>query len=231
MNKTVVVLIFACFTGLHVAAQDAFWSFDIQGGIPVNIPAPLVVRQDGQPTIRLTARYRAEPFVSPGFYVIRGGRWQNDKSWELEFAHHKIFLKNMPPEIEEFSISHGYNILTMNRAMKKVLFQKFKYILRLGAGVVIAHPETTIRGLSLDQEKGLFGAGYYISGPVLNITMDKRLYFLDPLFINLELKVNPSVSWVPVEQGQAIVWNFPFTFAFGMGVDLFKGKSPNPASE
>ena len=230
MKKSVVIL-FAFLTCINLAAQDSFWSFDIQGGVPLNIPAPLVVRQDGQPTLRFTARYRAEPFVSPGFYVIRGGRWQNGKSWELEFAHHKIFLENMPPEIEEFSISHGYNILTINRAMNKVMFRNFKYTLRLGAGVVIAHPETTIRGLSLDQEKGLFGAGYYISGPVLNITMAKQLYFLDPLFINLELKFNPSVSWVPVEQGQAIVWNFPITFAFGMGVDLFKGKTTKPSSE
>ena len=222
MKRSLIIFLVTFFVSRLVAGQESYWSFEIQGGIPLNIPAPLVIRQDGEATLRITARYRAEPFVSPGFYIYRGGRWKDNKAWEIEFAHHKLFLDNMPPEVEEFSISHGYNLLTVNRAFNKTLFKKFDYVLRLGAGAVIAHPETTIRGLSLDQGKGMFGAGYYITGPVLNITVAKRIYFLDPLFINLELKFNPSVSWVPIEQGQATVWNFPFTFAFGMGVDLFR---------
>ena len=222
MRRVWIILILAVCYGLPATGQESFWSFEIHGGIPYNIPSWLTITQEGEPTIRLNAQYRAEPFVSPGYYLFRAGRWNDDKAWEIEFVHHKLFLDNMPQEIQEFSISHGYNILTANRAFEKLAFKKLNYILRLGAGVVIAHPETTIRNLSLDQNKGMFGAGYYISGPVLNIAAAKRIYFLNPLFINLELKFNPSVSWVPVEQGQAVVWNFPVTLAFGMGVDLFK---------
>ena len=204
-------------------AQDSFWSFEIHGGIPYNIPSSLVIKQDNEPDIRLSARYRSEPFVSPGYYLLRAGRWKEGSAWEVEFVHHKLFLDNMPAEVQEFSISHGYNILTFNRAFDKVLFQNFNYVLRLGAGMVISHPETTVRDLSFDQDGGLFGAGYYITGPVLNITMAKRFYLVGGLFINAEAKFNPSVSWVPIENGQAIVWNMPLTFAFGMGVDLFTG--------
>lgn len=206
-------------------AQESYWSLEIHGGIPYNIPAPLVVKQDNEPTIRLNARYSSEPFRSPGYYILRGGRWKDGRSWEIEFVHHKLYLDNKPPEIQEFSISHGYNILTFNRAFTKVLFGNFDYLLRLGAGVVISHPETTIRNQAYVQDSGLFGAGYYFTGPVLNIALSKRFYLFDPLFINTELKFNPSVSWIPVEGGQAIVWNLPLTFAFGMGVDLFKNSN------
>ena len=222
MRRYWINFLLSIIIGLPASGQESFWSFEISGGVPYNIPSPLTIKQDGEASIRLSARYKAEPFVSPGYYLWRAGKWKDKTAWEIEFAHHKLFLDNMPAEVQEFSISHGYNILTVNRAFDKLAFNKLSYTLRLGAGIVIAHPETTIRGLSLDQGKGLFGAGYYISGPVLNIAAAKRIYFLDPLFINLELKFNPSVSWVPVEQGQAIVWNFPVTFAFGMGVDLFR---------
>ena len=222
MTRPIITILFFLFISFNILSQDRYWSIEINGGIPYNFPSPLVIEQNGESTIRLNAQYRSEPFVSPGYYLLRGGRWNNGKAWEIEFVHHKLYLDNMPPEVQEFSISHGYNIFTVNRAMNKVLFKKLNYILRLGAGVVISHPETTVRGLSLEQEGGTFGGGYYITGPVLNIAMAKRLYFLDPLFINLEFKFNPSVSWVPIEEGQAIVWNFPVTFAFGMGVDLFR---------
>ena len=220
-----LLLIIAIISGsfCHFSrAQESYWSLEIHGGIPYNIPAPLVVKQENEPTIRLNARYSSEPFKSPGYYIFRGGYWKDGRSWEIEFVHYKLYLDNKPPEIQEFSISHGYNILTFNRALDKVLFGNFDYILRLGAGVVISHPENTIRNRPLEQDGGLSGAGYYFTGPVLNITIAKRFYLFEPLFINTEIKFNPSVSWVPVQDGQAIVWNMPITFAFGMGVDLFK---------
>lgn len=223
MNRTVltictILLFWAMQTS---SAQDRNWSFEIQGGVPFNIPTPLVIEQDNEASLRLTARYRAEPFRSPGYYMLRAGKWKDGRSWEIEFVHHKLFLDNMPDEVQEFSISHGYNILTVNRAVRRQFGNKFKYLLRLGAGVVVAHPENTVRGLALDQEGGISSSGYYISGPVLNITLAKRFYLgTSPLFINTEIKFNPSVSWVPVKNGQAIVWNLPFALTMGMGVDI-----------
>ena len=218
-NSAISLCLIIAFAN-NITAQKASWSFEIHGGLPYNIPSPLMVKQNGQADLRFNARYRSEPFKSPGYYLLRAGRWEGGKAWEVEFIHHKLFLDNHPPEIQEFSISHGYNILTVNRSLKKTLFGNIDYLLRLGAGVVIAHPETTVRNLQIDQGKGLLGAGYYITGPVLNISAGKRFYFADRLFINTELKFNPSVSWVPIAQGQAIVWNFPVAIALGMGIDL-----------
>jgi hypothetical protein len=209
-------------------SQDSGWSFELQGGIPYNIPIPLTIKQDGEATIRLTARYSSEPFVSPGYYNWRLGHWKKGKSWEFEFIHHKLYLDNKPPEIQEFSISHGYNIAVVNRAFKKSI-DNFPFILRLGAGVVLAHPEITVRGQALEQDGGLFGWGYYISGPVLNISVAKRIYIVEQWFVNAELKFNPSYARVPVAGGHAIFWNMPITFAFGMGIDILgKSGSGNP---
>ncbi len=209
-------------------AQISKWSLELQGGVPYNIPMPLTIKQENEPGIRLNARFRSEPFVSPGYYNLRIGRWKNGKSWEFEFVHHKLFLDNKPPEIQEYSISHGYNIVVVNRALEKNI-KNFPFVLRLGAGVVLAHPEITVRGQTLAQDEGLFGWGYYISGPVLNIAVAKRFYIVEQWFVNTELKFNPSYARVPVAGGHAIFWNMPITFAFGMGIDLFKNdNSGNP---
>ena len=206
-----------CEAGL---AQETRWSFELQGGLPYNIPMPLTIKQQNEPTIRLNARYSSEPFVSPGYYNWRIGRWKKGKSWEFEFIHHKLFLDNKPPEVQEYSISHGYNIAVVNRAFEKNINNSFPFILRLGAGVVLAHPEITVRGQALNQDEGLFGWGYYISGPVLNITVAKRFYIVKQWFVNTELKFNPSYARVPIAGGHAIFWNMPLTFAFGMGIDF-----------
>jgi len=207
-----------------IIAQSANWSFELHGGVPYNIPAPLIIKQNNEETLRFNARFRSEPLISPYYWVLRISRFKNNKSWELEAIHHKLFLDNKPPEIQDFTISHGYNILTINRSFNKLAFKKHAYILRLGAGLVLAHPENTIRNQELNQQKGIFGWGYYIGGAVFNIAVAKRFYFTDRLFVNSEFKFNPSVSKVPIVNGHAIVWNFPVAFALGLGVDFIKEK-------
>ena len=221
MGKTLSILALLILGIPGAMAQDTFWSLEFSGGIPYNIPSPLVVKQEGEPDLRLTARYSSEPFRSPIYYVWRIGRWKGQSAWELEFVHHKLYLDNKPPEIERFAISHGYNMVMVNRTFEKLLFKKFDYHLRLGAGAVLSHVENTVRGQVFPEDGGLFGWGYYITGPVLNLTAAKRFYLVKRLFINTEVKFNPSVSWVPVQNGRAVVWNFPVAFAFGLGIDLF----------
>jgi hypothetical protein len=226
MKKSLKILTgFMLLNGVFLSAQDSYWSFEFSGGLPYNFTTPLTIQQANEPTLRINARYRSEPFRSPIYYLWRIGRWQDKRAWELEFVHHKLFLENRPPEVQEFSISHGLNMVLVNRAFEKQLLQKYPFILRLGAGIILAHPENTVRGQSLDQEGGLFGWGYYISGPVLNVSLAKRFYLLEKLYINTEFKFNPSVSWVPVANGQATVWNLPVAIAFGMGFDLGNRKN------
>ena len=207
------------FTDISIA-QTAGWSFELHGGLPYNIPAPLIIKQKNEKTLHFNARYRSEPINSPYYWVWRISRFQNNKSWEFEAIHHKLYLDNMPPEVQKFSISHGYNIFTINPSFNKLAFQKHSFILRLGAGVVLSHPENIIRNKDLYPNGGLFGLGYYFTGPVLNISVGKRFYINNRLFVNSEIKFSPSVSWVPIVDGHAIVWNLPVTFVLGLGIDF-----------
>jgi len=202
-----------CFTGVTPVHAD---TFDIQlfGGAAYSFRTPLVIRQDGQDTIRQNAKYDENAFDPPMYYAVRLGWWRGDGAWELEMVHHKLTLTNGPPEVEHFSITHGYNLLTVNRAWKQDWF-----IWRLGAGVVVSHPESTIRGMEFDQNGGLFD-GYYVSGPTGQIAVEKRFALGRGLFASVEGKFTLSWAHVPVANGSADVPNAAVRGLLGLGYEF-----------
>jgi hypothetical protein len=200
--------------GLAVPAPAETLSLQVSGGSVYNLQLPLVIRQDGQETIRLNADYDTKPFETPIYYSLRLGWWKDSAAWELEMVHHKLTLANRPAEVEHFSVTHGFNLLTLNRAWKRPLF-----IWRVGAGVVISHPESTIRGKTFDQTGGI-ADGYYLSGPTAQVALEKRFYLYKGLYASIEGKY--SLSWVrvPVAEGKADLWNSALHGLAGIGIDF-----------
>lgn len=54
----------------------------------------------------------------PLHYALRVARWRENRAWELQILHHKLYLRNRPPAVETLSVSHGFNSLTLNRALE-----------------------------------------------------------------------------------------------------------------
>lgn len=208
------------FLSLVSKGQNAEWAFDIHGGLPWNIPVPMTVYQENQPEIYLNARFRTDPFSAPFFWLWRISRSNGSCSWEFEAVHHKLYLENPTDEIQSFSISHGYNMLIVNRGIQISFFDSFDFLLRTGAGIILAHPENRIREKKLDENLGWMNTGYYVSGPVLNISAGKLFHPVGPIRLNIEFRCNPSWSVVPVADGYARLWNLPLMLVFGTGVDF-----------
>jgi len=77
----------------HSAYAQATWSFDLNGGAAGNIPMSLTIKQQDYPDISLTAKYYTEPFTLPVYWDWRFSRWKNERGWEFESIHHKLYLK------------------------------------------------------------------------------------------------------------------------------------------
>ena len=109
------ILIFSATT-LFAQPQRSI-RFEVLSGPVYNFTSPLIIRQTGYPTLRIKARYRSEPFQLPPYYDFRLTLWKNDSSaWGLKFTHHKLILDNLsPPDINNFEITHGYNICSVTR--------------------------------------------------------------------------------------------------------------------
>ncbi|AGB42266.1 hypothetical protein Halha_2392 [Halobacteroides halobius DSM 5150] len=213
MKKTrIILLVILILSSLPAAAQER-WRFDFLLGVPYNFSTPLSIEQEGYDDINLgNADYESKPFVNPIYYSWRLGRWKRDSAWELELLHQKLHLQNKLREVDHFEVSHGYNLITINRA-----WQSDSLTYRLGAGIVLAHPQTTIRGKTLFEQGGVLDTGYYIAGPTLQVAVDKKFPVTNRLYIITEGKLTASHAIIPISGGQAKVPNLALHGLLGLG--------------
>lgn len=193
------------------------WSFELHGGIAENAKLPLIIKQKGYPDIRIKkADFYSEPLNDPFYWDWRFSRWVKGKSIEFEAIHHKLYLKNLPPEVERFGISHGFNMLTLNhgREWKKIIF-------RGGLGSVLIHPESTVRGMKYPETGGFDLPGYRLRGITMGLAVAKQINFGKNFYINTEAKINASAVNSPIVDGYARVYNIAFQLILGPGLNGF----------
>jgi hypothetical protein len=195
---------------LTSAAAQSNWGVEIFLGDAYCFNTPLIVKQAGYEDINFTARYATDSFKQPFYYSLRLSRWSNKRSWEIELLHLKIRLTNTTPAVQNFQISHGYNILTVNRG-----WDLQKAVVRIGLGVVIAHPESIIRDKRFSENGGLFNEGYYITGPIIQLGLGKGFRLFQSLFLVLEGKLTAAYAKVPIVDGYARVPHFGIHGLFG----------------
>jgi hypothetical protein len=190
-------------------------TLEVFTGDAYNFPTALTVRQSGYPDINLTAHYDTEAFgpYTP-YYAIRLALWDKNQAWEFEQVHHRLFLTNPPPEIQNFSIHYGYSFFMLGHAWKLA-----DYVLHIDAGVIIASPENTVRGQTLyTSGTGLFDWGYYLSGVGAQAAVSRSFDIAGPVFITLEGAFMAGYATVPVVNGSADVPNLSLHGRFGTGV-------------
>jgi len=98
----------------------------------------------------------------------------------------------------------------------------FRY--RAGAGIVLAHPESDIRGKEFGDTGNDWDLGYYLSGPVLNVAISKPIRLSGRFYINAEAKTTLAYSHIKIAEGDADVYNLAFHLILGLGYDLIQPK-------
>lgn len=191
----------AAILSAGAARAESGWSVQLGLGMPLNLPVPLSIRQSGEADLRLTARYETHPFQMPVYWGLQVARRSGGTDWALEILHQKLYLANPPPEVQDFSISHGYNLVTLSRGWRVGT----GLWARLGAGTVLAHPESTVRGRALPQGGGIFGSGYHLSGVAVAAALEQRVRIVDGLHLALHAALTGSYGVVPVAGGSAQV--------------------------
>jgi len=199
------------FLTLSPSIAGAEWVFQISTGSAYSFPSPLKIKQDGEEDISLTAKYETRAWNTLAYYYdLRIAKWEDGRAWEFETLHHKLYLSNNPPEVDYFAISHGYNLNTVNRAW---LIRGWIY--RVGAGFVMTHPETSVRGKKYDNEGGI--NGFHISGVTSQVAVEKRFDLGKKFFFSLEAKLTASYAEIPIADGRASVPNTALHGIFGVG--------------
>lgn len=202
--------------------EKSEWSVEANFGFPVNINHPITIKQQGYKDLNFTAKFYSEPFKQPFFYVYRFTKWKNDKAWEIEMMHQKLYLSNPPEEVQYFNITHGFNLIVLSRSIKFKMLQKHDFIFKFGTGIVLAHAENMVRYKEFDQNQSFYNLGYYVTGPVLNLALAKKFQLSNRFYFNAETKFNTSYADIPIVDGNATLWHSAFSFIGGIGYSFVK---------
>ena len=192
---------------LAPAPAAAQATFEFFMGTAFSAPTPLTVTQAGFPDIRITADYETRPLHPRQYYAFRLAWWQDDGGWLLEHLHHKVYLTNLTAEIRDFEVSHGYNLVTINRG-----WRRGRYVLLLGGGIVVSYPHSDIRGRVYSQD-----SPYHLSGVTIQGAAARRFDLTGHFFVSGEAKLTASWARVPVVDGHARVPNAAFHVLAGAG--------------
>ncbi|MGC8803817.1 MAG: hypothetical protein ACP5PS_08640, partial [Bacteroidales bacterium] len=138
---------------------------------------------------------------------------------ELELMHHKLYLRNKPVDVQHFGISHGFNILFFNRSTEKGQFTH-----RFGGGIIIAHPESEIRGKQFGNAVDPYDMGYYITGPAVQYSLNKLFPSNSIIQINTEIKLLAAYSYTPIAEGHAHVFYLGLHLIAGLQGRIYQTK-------
>lgn len=199
-----LVLLALLLAPAPAAAQVTFEAFI---GTAFNAPTPLTITQTGFPAIKFTAHYEERPLDPIRYYAWRLGRWKGDKGWFLEHVHHKIHIDRPTAEVQAFEVSHGYNLVTINRGWRR---GSTRFL--LGGGVVVTFPHTEVRGKIYPQD-----TSYLLSGATIQGAASRRLDLTRRFFVSVEGKLTASWASIPVVDGHARVPNAAFHVLAGAG--------------
>lgn len=185
------------------AHAEKKFSFELGTGGAYNFDTNLVIDPgNGEKREDFTAQYDNKPFEDALYYMMRVGMWGGDgNAWEIELIHHKLYLSNPPSSIQSMEMTHGYNLITINRAW----MMEGDYIFRLGAGIVLPHLEgSTKSGREFEGEE-IFGQEFAFGGPTVQTAVSKRFYITKTIFANLEGKLTASYAKFDMEGGGEVV--------------------------
>jgi hypothetical protein len=181
-----------------------------------HLPIPLTVELSGEQT-QFRAHYSTRPFSGAPYYSYRlGHAWESGRALEVEMLHNKLYLENPQPPIERLEISHGYN-----QPMANVMWPDGRWQFRIGFGIVVAHPEGTIAGRSVNAGETLLGGGYHIAGLTVQAALGRR-WGLWGRSVKMtavpEVKITASWASIPLEHGRVMVPDISLNALGGVGV-------------
>ena len=212
MTRAAATLAVLLSTSVPAMAAEHGWRIEAALGAAQSFESTLSVEQANFPSLEIEAEWDNRDFESPLYYGLRVARGDTRGAWALRFVHLKVYLANPTLEVERFSVSHGYNLLTVERS-----FPVSGFDLWAGLGIVIAHPESTVRGQTKPEtEGGPLGGGYFFTGPTGALALGRRLHLGGRFALVPELRVTLSRARVPIAGGEASVPNVSLHVLVGL---------------
>jgi hypothetical protein len=169
-------------------------------GAPWNADGDVEFLQEAERDIAVRGDWESRPFEPPLYWAVRA----RAGAWSVELLHDKLHLENPPEEVQSFGISHGLNFVTAQHAWScEPLY------VQAHAGLVVAHPESTVRGRT--------ASGWSLTGPVAGAGAGARIRLAPHLSGTLEARATVARVHVPIAGGEARTTNVALHVLAGIG--------------
>lgn len=214
--KTVKILLATIVLATNLLSSG--YSLEVFHGFVYNMKEDLVIHQNGQEDIIIdNANLKTKPQAPPPYYGFRVSKWSGAAAFEFEFIHQKLYLDDLPSDVQKFEITDGFNLFLLNKAFKD---EDINMVYRFGGGLAVIHPDITVRDKSsLKRGSSLItsGEGYHLSGYVLQTSVQKILNLSKEWYLTAELKATFSRVAVPIAEGDVNLQNRALHLDFGVG--------------
>lgn len=185
-------------------------------------PTDLTVVQQGYPdTVVRGAEFSGRDFTYPWYYGVR--LWYGEAAglrYELELIHHKLYFEGAAENagiLNRFTSTDGFNYLLFNLAYP-LINSSLRVVGRVGAGVMLPHPETEVRG----QAYGVDGDWHYYQfggfGAQVGVSVEPVGSGPIGLTGNLEGKFTIASSKFTIAEGYAQGFFMTLHGVFGLGL-------------
>lgn len=165
-------------------------------------------------------------FTVPYYYGLRVSIWDEDNSaWEVEHTHQKLYMddKDMIAPLEHWEMTDGFNFFFVNKAWKMDEYMEGLRV-RVGAGLVITHPDITYDGVRYHGNGHgaiTYGGGYDLSGYVWQAGVQKVFDITENWYISTEARLTYAGAWAEDESGGiSDLQNRALHFNFGVGYNF-----------
>ena len=206
-NKILCIYLFNILMGFSV---------DLSLGEVYNLDQDISISRTNGSDINFHASFKTNGLKSPQYYSLRLGSEIRQIHTEFEFIHHKLYVEDLPPEIDKFEVSDGYNLLLIN-IVNNI---RDNLLYRFGLGTVVTHPDIVIEGQTNYVEGGglipkFWTEGYHWGGICSQASLGYRKKITSQIQLNLETKIIYASAKIPVVDGSFILPNLSLHFLAG----------------
>lgn len=180
-------------------------------GTAFSVPSDVTLRQEGYPEIKKTAHWSTRPLEPAPYYSVRIGLWEEDRAWELEMLHHKLYMDNTDDVVRNYRSTFGFNMFLFNRSLQVNDY----LILRAGIGPVVSHPINNVRGQEYKSS-----VTYKLVGAGTQISIQGRQKIYKKLYLTEESKITYAYANLPISGGDSSLTNLALHLLVGLSFDF-----------
>lgn len=203
--RHVILILCAALLWPVFGIADSYWSLQLDAGTSHSFSTSLKVKpKDDHLNFVIHADYDTRPWAGLPYFTTRLGYWVDHKAWEVEMIHQKLYLTNPNEQLTSFTVTHGYNMIFFNRAIDSGI------IFHFGGGLIIAHPEAILYGVTSNHD-------YDLAGFAGQLALEKRFAWGDHVFLSIEGKFTGAHASVSLHNADVSVPNVAFHALIGLG--------------